>query len=78
MLFFISLFSITISDATSPLLMITYAGIILFETLAWFSFVAFCLSSNRTRAKFNAIGHWIERCTGGALILLGTKLFFVS
>jgi threonine efflux protein len=44
--------------------------------LAWFSFVAFCLSGKRTREKFNAIGHWIERVTGGVLMGLGAKLFF--
>ena len=75
MLFFISLFSIVISTNTPSFIMLTYGIIIFVETLAWFSFVAFCLSGKRTREKFNAVGHWVERVTGGVLITLGAKLF---
>lgn len=78
MLFFISLFSIAIADDTPPLVIGAFAGIILFETLVWFSFVAFCLSGKQTREKFNAAGHWIDRLTGGALILLSVKLLVTS
>lgn len=75
-LFFVSLFSIVIAPDTPPFIMLIYALIIFVETLAWFSFVAFCLSSKRTREKFNAVGHWIERVTGGFLITLGVRLLF--
>jgi len=78
MLFFISLFSIAISDDTPASVMAAYGGIIFLETLIWFGFVAFCLSGKQTREKFNAVGHWIDRFTGGALIILGTKLFLTS
>lgn len=76
MLFFISLFSMIISPHTPTAILSLYGVIIFVETLAWFSFVAFCLSGKRTREKFNAIGHWIERVTGGVLMGLGAKLFF--
>lgn len=77
MLFFISLFSLVISSNTPPAILSLYGVIIFVETLVWFSFVAFCLSGKRTRERFNAIGHWIERVTGGILMGLGAKLFFM-
>lgn len=76
MLFFISLFSMVIAPHTPISILSLYGLIIFIETLIWFSFVAFCLSGKRTREKFNAVGHWIERVTGGVLMGLGAKLFF--
>lgn len=76
MLFIMSLFSVIIPLNAPPLIMVTYGIIIFVETLAWFSFVAFCLSGKRTRERFNAAGHWIERITGGILVMLAVKLFF--
>jgi RhtB (resistance to homoserine/threonine) family protein len=70
-LFFISLFSVVILPHTPTLILAIYGFIIFIETLLWFSFIAFCLSGKRTREKFNRIGHWIERVTGGILMLLG-------
>jgi len=76
MLFFISLFSVVI-PSNMPLSGMFLCGLIIFlETLVWFSFVAFCLSGKRTREKFNAVSHWIERLMGGILISLGLKLIF--
>ena len=75
-LFFISLFSVIIAPNTPASIMLIYGIIIFIETLAWFSFVAICLSGTRTRKKFNMVGHWVECITGGALILLGMKLLF--
>jgi RhtB (resistance to homoserine/threonine) family protein len=76
MLFFISLFSVVISPSTPMIIMLIYGILIFAETLAWFSFVAFCLSGKRTREKFNAVSHWIERVTGGILMSLGIRLLF--
>ena len=77
-LFFMSLFSVFLSQTTPLSIMILYLCIVFIETLGWFSFVAFFLSGKRTREKFNSIGHWVERITGGALISLGAKLFFTA
>lgn len=74
MLFFVSLFSVVIDPNTPFVIMLTYGIIIFIETLAWFGFVAFCLSGKRTREKFNVVGHWIERVTGGILLALGARL----
>lgn len=75
-LFFISLFSMFISPDTPIEILSLYGLIIFIETIGWFSFVAFCLSGKKTREKFNKVGHWIERVTGGILIGLGVKLLF--
>ncbi len=77
MLFFVSLFSVIIDPNTPRVIMLTYGLINLIETLAWFGFVAFFLSRKNTREKFNAMGHWIERVTGGVLMALGVRLFFM-
>ena len=78
MLFFVSLFSLLVAPSTPPLIMGVYSVIIFITTLGWFSFVALCLSGKTIRAKFNAFGHWIERVTGGLLILLGIKLLLMK
>jgi len=78
MLFIMSLFTVVIPLDTPTFIMTIYGMIIFLETLAWFSFVAFCLSGKRTREKFNAVGHWIERITGGILVMLGAKLTFIK
>jgi RhtB (resistance to homoserine/threonine) family protein len=77
MLFFVSLFSVIIDPNTPFAIMLIYGLIIFIETLAWFGFVAFCLSGKTTREKFNAVGHWIERVTGSILMALGVRLFFM-
>ncbi len=74
-LFFVSLFSVVINTDVPLSIMLLYGAIIFIETLGWFGFVAYCLSGKRTREKFNAISHWVERFTGGALMALGAKLF---
>ena len=74
MLFCISLFSVLIPEGISLSVKLILALIIFFETLLWFSFVAFTLSGKKTRAKFEKISHWIERVTGLILIALAIKL----
>ncbi len=77
MLFCMSLFSAMIPPQTPVSILILCGFIIFIETLAWFSFVAFCLSGKRTREKFHAMGHWIERITGGVLISLAARLIYM-
>jgi RhtB (resistance to homoserine/threonine) family protein len=77
-LFFISLSSVFIKPNTPIVISGIYGTIIFIETLAWFSFVAFCLSGKKTREKFAAVGYIIERITGGVLTLLGIKLLLTK
>ena len=78
MLFFLSLFTVFLSPLTPTAIMITYGVITFVTTLLWFVFVALCFSSQKLRKYFSSISHWIERVTGGLLILLGVKLLFTK
>lgn len=73
-LFFISLFSAVVPPHTPTFILLLGGLVIFINTIVWFGFVAFCLSGKKTREKFNAAGHWIERITGGILVSLGAKL----
>ncbi|MBA4749772.1 MAG: LysE family translocator [Alphaproteobacteria bacterium] len=76
MLFLLSLFA-TLIPTNTPTLTLSFYGVIIFlETLLWFGFVAFCLSGERTRAKFTGIRHWIDRVTGVILLGLSVKIIF--
>lgn len=74
MLFFVSLFSLLIAPNTPGVVLLIYGIIIFLTTLAWFSFVAFCLSSKKSQKYFGEFGYMIDRITGGILVLLGLKL----
>jgi len=78
MLFFLSLFTVFLSPHTSTAIMLVYGVITFVTTLLWFVFVALCFSSQKLRKYFSSISHWIERVTGGLLILLGVKLLFTK
>lgn len=78
MLFFISLFSVLIPQDITGTNKLLLAATLFFETLLWFSFVAFSLSGKTTRAKFQRISHWIERVTGLILIALALKLLMAQ
>lgn len=78
MLFFLSLFTVFLSPQTPSLIMMTYGVIIFITTLLWFVFVSLCFSNKRIRSLFSSISHWIERVTGGVLILLAIKLLFIE
>jgi RhtB (resistance to homoserine/threonine) family protein len=78
MLFFLSVFTVILSPDTPAPIMLIYAGIIFGTTLVWFSFVAFCFSGKKLRECFSSIKHWIERTTGGLLMLIGIKMLFIT
>jgi RhtB (resistance to homoserine/threonine) family protein len=77
MLFFLSVFSIVVQPNTPAFIMIIYSVIIFLTTLAWFGFVALCLSG-KMKKIFSSYNHWIERVTGCLLILIGIRLLFIS
>lgn len=73
-LFFLSLFMQFIS-ARTPFGIHVMLGL---ETAiiigSWFVFVAFMFSNKVLKMKLRKVGHWFERITGAALILLGVKV----
>jgi RhtB (resistance to homoserine/threonine) family protein len=74
MLFVLSLFTVVIKPNTPTVLLILYAAIFFLSTIVWFSIVALFFSTPHMRSFFSRIKHWIERITGGFLILLGCRL----
>lgn len=76
MFFFVSIFSVFITESTPKVILTLYGIEVLLITITWFSLVALFLSSPRIQKKFSLYSHWIERVTGCILILLGLKLAF--
>jgi threonine efflux protein len=46
--------------------------------LAWFSLLTILLSRPAVTRTFQAMGHWIDRIAGGAMLLLGFKVLATS
>ncbi|MBN9413297.1 MAG: LysE family transporter [Candidatus Paracaedimonas acanthamoebae] len=74
MLFILSLLSLNVSDQTPKAILGYYASMIFITTLVWFTIVAFCFSNERARLFFSQYRHWIDRITGGFLLLMALKL----
>lgn len=74
MLFILSLLSLNVSDQTPTAILGYYASMIFITTLVWFTIVAFCFSNERARLFFSQYRHWIDRITGGFLLLMALKL----
>jgi RhtB (resistance to homoserine/threonine) family protein len=77
-LFFLSIITTFLDPATPLPVMALYGIEIMIITLLWFLTVAFCFSHSRIRNIFSRFGYWIERLTGGLLIILGIKLAFTE
>lgn len=73
-LFFLSFFSVMLSPATPIPTQIFYGVWISAMALFWFILVTFFFTSPVIGKKIDAFKHWLERFTGGVLILLGIKL----
>jgi len=73
-LFYLSFFSVILS-ATTPLPHQIFYGVWLCVLAClWFTLVALFFTNPHIGAKLKNVKHWIERITGGALILLGLRL----
>ena len=73
-LFLTSIFTVVITPDTHGLLFVIYGAIIFLQTWAWYVIVAIFLSGKKMREKVSSIEHWINRITGGILVILGVKL----
>ncbi len=72
--YFIALFTLVISPDLPLYQLAAYGLWMMMIQMTWFSTVVMLLSAPKVRAKFNAIGHWIDRILGGAMIALGLKV----
>jgi RhtB (resistance to homoserine/threonine) family protein len=78
MLFFLSILSAFLTPNEPSLIIFIYGAITFLTTLIWFIIVALCFSHKRLQQAFSNMRHWIERVTGGLLLLLGVKMLFAE
>jgi len=73
-LFYLSFFSVILSPQTPMISQIFYGLWLSFMALVWFMLVAIFFTNPIIGAKLKQGKHWIERFTGGVLVLLGIRL----
>jgi len=73
-LFFLSLFTFVISPTTPFVIMLIIGGIMILNTILWFSLVAILLSHKRVRTVFEKFQNIFNKTFGGLLIVLGIKI----
>ncbi len=78
MMFFVTMFSMVITDTTPHVVKFFYASSVYIVGLAWFSLVAVCFSHVRVQDLFSRLGHWVGRITGGVMVSLGVRLVFMA
>jgi RhtB (resistance to homoserine/threonine) family protein len=77
-LFFLAVFSVTVSPDTPSYIKFFYGLWMSFATAIWFSLVTLIFTKSYVRNAFNKFGHWFERTMGIILIGLGIRLCFTS
>lgn len=75
-LFFLSIFSVVVSQQTPSLWLGAYAVYLSLATMAWFCFVSLVLSKAQVRNKFLTMGHYFDWLMGAVLIALAIKVAF--
>jgi RhtB (resistance to homoserine/threonine) family protein len=73
-IFFLAVFSVTISPETMVSTKVLYGAWMAFATTLWFSSVSLIFSKNAVRKMFLKAGHWFEKALGAVLIALGARL----
>ncbi|MDA8782502.1 LysE family transporter [Porticoccaceae bacterium] len=73
-IYFVSLFTIVLSQNTPAQHLLIYGLWMMTLQLAWFAFLTLLLSRPSVTQKFHRAGHWIDRVAGGAMLLLGIKV----
>ncbi len=73
-LFFLSVFSVTVSQTTPLYVQLFYGVWMSVMTFLWFAFLSTVFSHGRVRSAFTKLGIWFERVMGYILLGLGAKL----
>ena len=73
-IYFVSLFTIVLSQDTPAQHLLIYGLWMMVLQLAWFSFLTLLLSRPLVTSKFQRMGHWIDIVAGGAMLILGLKV----
>jgi len=77
-IYFVSLFTIVLSQDTPPQYLLIYGLWMMVLQLAWFSLLTVLLSRPAVIHTFQTMSHWIDRIAGGAMLLLGFKVLATS
>lgn len=77
-LFFVSLFSLVISEQTPIFVQSIYGIYMAVATAAWFSFLSYVLTIEHIRVKLLSKGHIIDKIMGAVLIALALKIIINS
>lgn len=73
-MFLLSLFTVVITPETPVAIQIFYGVYIAVATAIWFTGLSFIFGHIAVRNFFKRFGHWVDRCMGGILVLLGIKI----
>ncbi|MDH3324274.1 MAG: LysE family transporter [Candidatus Peregrinibacteria bacterium] len=73
-LFFLGLFTIIISPETPTYIVLTLGGIMILNTMIWFSLVSIFFTQNKVRTVFDKFQTIFNRIFGGLLIALGVRV----
>lgn len=77
-MFWLSYFALIVDPEISFAILCGFITVMMITVFLWFSIIAWCLSRKPIRRQFLKLGHWFDRLTGGALILLGIKVALTS
>jgi len=73
-LFFLSFFSVILSASTPVFIQLGYGVWLSLMAFVWFCLVAIFFTNPKLSYKLKKCKHWIERFTGGILMIFGFKL----
>lgn len=73
-LFYLSFFSVMLSQSTEHHTRVFYGIWISSLALLWFTSVTLFFASPLFSKKIESVKHWLERVTGGVLVILGANL----
>lgn len=73
-LYFLSVFTLVLSPSMPLYQIVLYGVWMMLVQFAWFSSVALLLSKPAVKARFQRIGHWVDRLMGGVMLVFGIKL----
>lgn len=73
-IYFVSLFTLVLSPDLPISHLVIYGVWMMVIQFIWFSGVVFLLSQPAVNRQFQQMGHWVDRITGVAMIMLGIKV----
>lgn len=74
--FYLSLFAVIVDQRTPRGIQALYGFWMFLAVLGWDLLVARSMGSHKVRCHLDNSSHWIEKCSGGFLLVLGAGLLF--